>query len=352
MTVAPPTVRRAPVVAALLAALLPLTACTADDPAPTPTSTTDKGSPPAPEIPPAWPLTGVESDDVAARPALAVKVENAPQARPQTGLEDADMVWEEVVEGGITRFVAVYHSRLPEAVEPVRSVRPMDPAVVAPLGGILAYTGGQPPFVQAVRDAGVQSVMMDAGDAGFTRDPQRSAPHDVIGDPAAFLDLADGDRTVPPPAQLEYADAAGEGTASSDGTKATTLDVVLSPAQRTVWDWSAGTDDGGWQRSDGSTPSVSADGDRLTATNVLVLSTKVVDTRYKDPAGAPVPETKLVGSGEGLLASGGRTVTLRWSKESVDAPVELTRDGEPVELDPGSTWIELVPRDGGSWSVS
>lgn len=354
MTVAPPTARRAPVVAALLAALLPLGACTSGgDPAPTPTASPDKGSPPAPEIPPAWPLTGVESDDVVARPALAVKIENAPQARPQAGLEDADMVWEEVVEGGITRFVAVYHSRLPVAVEPVRSVRPMDPAVVAPLGGILAYTGGQPPFVQAVREAGVQSVMMDAGDRGFTRDPQRSAPHDVIGDPQAFLDQADGDRTAPPPAQLEYADAAGEGTASTDGKKASTLDVVLSPAQRTVWDWSGGgaDGDGRWQRSDGSTPSVSATGDRLTATNVLVLSTKVVDTKYKDPAGAPVPETELVGSGKGLLASGGRTIPLRWSKESVDTPVELTRDGEPVELDPGPTWIELVPRDGGSWST-
>jgi hypothetical protein len=259
------------------------------------------------------------------------------------------MVWEEVVEGGITRFVAVYHSSLPDAVEPVRSVRPMDPAVVAPLHGILAYTGGQPPFVDAVADAGVQSVVMDAGDPGFRRDPERSAPHNVIGDPAAFLDQADDDRAAPPPAQFAYAGATGEGSASTDGTEAATIDVVLSPAQRTVWEWSG--DGGRWERSDGSEPSVSTSGERLAAMNVLALSTEVVDTKYKDPAGAPVPETKLVGSGDGLLASGGRTLEVQWSKESVDAPVELTRDGEPVELDPGSTWIELVPRDGGSWST-
>jgi hypothetical protein len=72
-----------------------------------------------------WPLTGIESGAVPPHPALAVKVENSVDARPQTGLGAADMVWEEVVEGGITRFVAVYHSTLPPEIGPVRSVRPM-----------------------------------------------------------------------------------------------------------------------------------------------------------------------------------------------------------------------------------
>ena len=71
---------------------------------------------------PAWPLTGVPADAVADRPALAVKIENSVDARPQTGLTAADMVWEQVVEGGITRFVAVYHSDLPPEIGPVRSI--------------------------------------------------------------------------------------------------------------------------------------------------------------------------------------------------------------------------------------
>src|SRR3712207_2257043 len=94
----------------------------------------------APVPPPAvlWPLTGVESEEDADvdRPALAVKIENSVQARPQTGLGDADVVWEEVVEGGIARYVAVYHSSFPEQVGPVRSVRPMDAAIAAPLRGL------------------------------------------------------------------------------------------------------------------------------------------------------------------------------------------------------------------------
>ncbi|MFD6177774.1 MULTISPECIES: DUF3048 domain-containing protein [unclassified Isoptericola] len=344
---------RARAAAALaVAAVLALGACSSGGPSPTasPDTTADKGAPPSPEIPPAWPLTGVPSDEVAARPALAVKIENAPQARPQTGLEDADMVWEEVVEGGITRFIAVYHSRIPEVVEPVRSVRPMDPDVVAPLGGILAYSGGQTPFIKDVEESGTQSVIMDRGDAGFSRDPNRAAPHNVVGDMQAFLDQADDDRTSPPPAQLRYADAAGEGTASADGAAAATVDVKLSPAQRSVWDWSGKQKQ--WLRSEGSQEAVSTAGKRLAATNVLLLSVDVVDTKYKDPAGNPVPKTKLVGKGKGVLATGGKTVPVQWSKKDQESPVELTRDGEPVELDPGSTWIELVPKDGGSWDLS
>ncbi|GAA1716305.1 DUF3048 domain-containing protein [Isoptericola hypogeus] len=351
MTRTTPFRTRSAAAAALV--VLALAACTSGgDPGPavTPGATVDKSGPPSPAGPPTWPLTGVRAEKVAQRPALAVKVENAREARPLTGLEEADMVWEEVVEGGITRFVAVYHSAIPDTVEPVRSVRPMDPAIVAPLGGILAYSGAQPPFIEAVEDAGIQSVIMDRGDAGFSRDPDRSAPHDVIGDMHAFLDQADDERTVPPPAQFAYAGKAGQGTASAEGKAAGTLEVELSPAQTTVWDWSG--DGGEWRRSDGSTESVSTSGDRLAATNVLVLSAKVVNTSFKDPSGAPVPETKLVGSGKGVLASGGKTVGVRWSKKDLASPVELTRGGEPVELDPGSTWIELVPRGSGSWSTS
>ena len=351
MTATPRPSRTRRAAALTVAAALALAACSSGGaPAPTVTPGADKGAPPSPTMPSAWPLTGVRSDDVAARPALAVKVENAPEARPQTGLEDADLVWEEVVEGGITRFVAVYHSRIPKAVEPVRSVRPMDPDVVAPLGGLLAYSGGQTPFIDAVEKSGTQSVIMDRGDAGFSRDPERAAPHNVVGDPKAFLDQADDERTVPPPAQFRYAGKAGEGTAGADGSKASTLAVTLSPAQRSVWDWSG--KEKRWLRSEGSKESVSSSGKRHAAANVLALSVDVVDTKYKDPAGAPVPKTELIGKGKGVLASAGSTVPVQWSKKDQKSPVELTRDGQPVELDPGSTWIELVPKDGGSWKAS
>ena len=81
---------------------------------------------------------------------VLVKIDNRPEARPQVGLNDADIVFEELTEGGITRFLAVYQSRLPPIVGPIRSVRPVDPALVSPLRGVFAYSGGTPPNVAAI----------------------------------------------------------------------------------------------------------------------------------------------------------------------------------------------------------
>ncbi|QJW37658.1 DUF3048 domain-containing protein [Cellulosimicrobium protaetiae] len=341
--------------AVLAAVVLLLAGCGGEPAAPTTVTvdadvSADKAGPPEPEVPTVWPLTGVETDEVADRPALAVKIENAPQARPQTGLEQADVVWEEVVEGGITRFVAVYHSQVPPSVGPVRSVRPMDPAIVGPLHGILAYTGGQEPFVDAVGAAGVQSVVMDHGDDGFTTTRARRAPHNVYGSPEEFWAQADDDRTSPPPAQLVFAREPGTGTATVTGDAATRLDVRLTHASRAVWEWNA--DEGHYVRSEGDSPAVSADEVRLSATNVVLLSATMENTPFKDPAGVPVPETKLVGSGEGVVASGGKQVTVTWSKEAVEAPLVLTgADGAPVELEPGRSWVELVPVGSGSWEI-
>ena len=327
------------------------------DPLPTPTRTVPatapdrRATPPDPVPKPVyWPLTGHQGKKAAmGRPALSVKIENAPEARPTTGLEDADIVWEEVVEGGITRFVAVYHSRIPDAVEPVRSIRPMDAEIVAPLRGVLAYSGGQPPFIAQIGKVGTQSVVMDDGDPGFRRDPNRAAPHNVIGSPEVFMSQARGDRETPPPAQFSYAHE-GEGSASAHGHPASHLRVTLSGRQTTNWTWDGAS--GTYLRSEGVSPSWSSSGARHAATNVLSLKTEVVDTEYRDPAGFPVPRTKMVGKGTGLLASSGKAVTVHWSKKNAHAPIRLTlTNGEKAHLTPGPTWIELVPTTTGTWTI-
>lgn len=344
--------------AAMVIALL-LAGCGGGSPAEamvTPTATvrasigSDRSGPPAPDVPLVWPLTGVRTERVAQRPAVSVKIENSAAARPQVGLNAADIVWEEVVEGGITRFVATYHSRIPDIVEPVRSVRPMDPAIVAPLDGILAFSGGQGPFIAAVERYGTQTLQSDEGDPGFRRDPARPVPHNVIGDVQTFVDQADADRTSPPPAQFRYARKLGEATAPRAGKPARTVDVELSRLQRTVWTWDP--DSGRYLRSEGSSASVAANGARHAARNVVVLSTEVFNTTFVDPTGAPVPEHRLAGSGGiGTLYSMGHGITVRWSKKNHTSPIVIrTRNGKEAELSPGNTWIELVPAGKGTWS--
>lgn len=302
-------------------------------------------APPAPVLVP-WPLTGVEVEAPPQRPALAVKVENSVAARPQSGLNAADVVWEEVVEGGITRFVAVYHSTLPADIGPIRSVRPMDAAIAGPLQGLFAFSGGGPDFVRAISDAGMQVLSQDAGADGFFRLDTRSAPHNVYADPARFLAQADAEHQAPPAGEFQFAPTGQPSTAVSLGAPTGLVQLKLSGTGRPSWTWSA--PDGGWLRAEGSTPSTGADGARLRAGNVVVLRVDVVNTAFHDPAGNPVPETRMVGGGEALVASGGSTIAATWSKASETAPVVLTGPGgAPVLLAPGTTWVELVPNGSG-----
>jgi hypothetical protein len=255
-----------------------------------------------------------------------------------------------VVEGGITRFVAVYHSELPEEIGPVRSVRPMDAAIAAPLAGLFAFSGGQPDFVAAVGAAGLQVLSNDAGARGFYRVDSRSAPHNVYADPRVLAGLADAEHRTAPPEQFAFAPAGEQPTAVAAGTPASVVRVTLSNTSSPRWTWSDSA--GAWLRAEGSTPAVEADGSRLQAANVVVLRVDVRDTSYVDPAGNPVPETVMVGEGDALVATGGHTLAVHWSKASLDAPVVLDSPNDgPVRLAPGSTWIELAPNGTGRISV-
>jgi hypothetical protein len=346
------------VLVALTVAAVGLAAgCSGDDAGPTETTTVtggvptaDKTAPPSPAAPTVWPLTGVKTDKVADRPALAVKIENSTDARPQYGLEQADTVWEEVVEGGITRFLAVFQSKTPSRIEPIRSVRPMDAAVVAPLEGLFAFSGGQTPFVNAAKKVS-QVITMDGGSPGFHRDPNRPAPHNVFADTKDLFAQADDSKTAaPPPEQFRFARTLARSTAATHGKAATRAVIHMSGGYVPGWTYDASKKV--YLRDERGVPSKSAEGVRLTGANVVVLRVKVVNTSYKDPAGNPVPDTVLEGTGSATVLSGGKAVTGKWTKKSTDAVLRVTADGEDILLAPGETWVELVPTGSGSVALS
>jgi DUF3048 family protein len=317
-------------------------------PSPTPTPTPTPTPPPPPVV---WPLTGVPVDAVANRPALAVKIENSIDARPQTGLNSADLVYEEVVEGGITRFCAVFQSTVPPQIGPVRSIRPMDASIAGPLHGVLAFSGGVAPYITAARNAGLQVLSQDSGAKGFRRSSARSAPHNVYADPSVLLSQADPAHQAAPPPQFAVAPPTEQPSAAT-GQPIGALHLTMSGVSHPLWTWDAGS--GKWLRSESATPSVdAAGGTRLAATNVVVLRVNVVTTAARDPAGNPVPETVLNGTGAAFVVSAGHAVAGTWTKPGVADPVTLTgSDGQPVKLAPGNTWIELVPNGSGGVSVS
>jgi hypothetical protein len=286
--------------------------------------------------PPRLPLTGaVAPDGVPDRPALVVKVDNTASAAPQVGLARADLVVEELVEGGATRLAVFLQSSLPARVGPVRSIRTSDIGVVGPTGGVLVASGAAGLVRRAVAEAGVRTAV--EGAPGFARDGGRSAPYNLMVSPRA---LVKGLSDPPGPPSQPYLPWGEEKPATArQGKPVSRAEVAFSPGQTTRWRHA----DRGWTREDG----LAAARDDFVADQVLVLRVGTRDAGYRDPAGNRVPETVTTGSGAATLLLDGRRVDARWQKDGPRAPFRLTtRGGEKLTVPPGHTWVELLPRSG------
>ncbi|MDJ1113087.1 DUF3048 domain-containing protein [Microbacterium dauci] len=269
------------------------------------------------------------------RPALSVKIDNQIDARPQFGIDRADIVFEELVEGGLTRYVAVWHSDVPARVGPVRSIRPMDPDIAGPLGGIIAYSGGQSRFVAMMKKTELHNAIHGGKDDRFMfRTDKRRAPHNVIlqaDDVVTNYDSLDA-----PSAQFRYSP---EGWAPLFGRASDGVDIVFSQASERNWRWSA--DAGVYARSQAGVADRVDDGTRITAENVVVLEVDI-DGRY-----GHIPKTVMVDEGQGWVSTGGSVMKVTWEKTSRDARIVLRNAaGSEVRLTPGNTWVELMPKSG------
>jgi hypothetical protein len=336
-------VRRTSLIVTGLAVSLVTAACAGGkDPKPvasvTPTSTVQSEGT-AKSLPVA-PLTGLpdESGATASRPSVAVKIDNAPEARPQSGLDVADVVYEEVVEGGVTRFIAVFHSEAPDVAGPVRSVRPMDPAVLAAYHGMVAYSGGIPDFVSLMRKAPVQDVNVDVATDAYSWDRNRRAPHNTFVSPAKLWPKAKDAYNDPPAAMFDFR---GVGEAFGDAP-ATRVTIPYSPRQTSSYDWDAAS--GSWKRTSNGTAHMTASGAQVAPRNVVIQFVKTHSLKYVDQSGTKVVEAEVTGSGEAWFLSGGRITKGKWSKSSDSAVTKFTdAGGSPVKLAQGKTWVHFAP---------
>lgn len=295
--------------------------------------------------PPTCPLTETPvpgGDEAPRRPLLAVKVENADAAYPLTGLDRADMVYEEVVEGGITRFVAIFHCRDANRVGPVRSARTTDPKILAPLQQqpLLGYSGGAPSVVRALVDAGVVQLTESSAPGAFSRDDARIAPHNLFAATAGLWKA--GEKEVESPATPRAAFSFDEDV-PEPSKRARSIDITFSPAWSTGWAWEGGR----WTRQLEGAPMVLESGEPIRAENVVVQLVKVTEDTIVDASGAYSPLVEMTGAGKAWIFRDGRAVVARWEREGDDDLTTFTtKDGEEVLLSPGVTWVELVPTDG------
>jgi hypothetical protein len=322
-----------------LALLLP--ACGGGEDAATTTTTQAHGTTTTVAPDPAF-LTGLPQHDrnKQDRPALVVKIDNAPPARPQAGVDAADVVYEEMVEGGVVRFLAVFHSRDAKSVGPVRSVRPVDPEIVTPLKGLFAYSGGIPQFVKLIKKAPVTLVGYDELTKAYTLRRDRPSPHHFFTSTEALYKGAE-EGTPPPPPLFTYLPA-GQPFGVAGGSPLTSFTVHMGGKTRADWTWDAGP--GQWRRSTNGTPHDVEGGGQLAFTNVIVQFVKYTNTSARDAAGFPVPTAQVIGSGEAWVLSGGRLVKATWSKPNIAAITQYSdADKLPVALQPGTTWVALAP---------
>ena len=286
-----------------------------------------------------FPLTGLAVTDpaLATRPAISIKIENSAASRPQAGLDKADIVYEAVVEGGQTRFLAIFQSTDASPAGPVRSVRPSDPAIVAPYGGVVAYSGGIPRFVSAMKATGLVNIDETAAGNAFTRRRDKAAPHNLYTSTQALYGRAAGAKAPPSFAQFLKADEpfTPPGVVPSTGF---TLQIGTQTSVGYDWDATGGV----WKRTTDGRAFMAEGGGQVAPQNVIVQFVTYEGTGEVDTTGSPVSEAKVVGSGEAVVFSRGTMVRARWTKSSATAMTAWTdQGGAPLQLPPGRTWVEL-----------
>ena len=320
--------------AVLLAASLALAGCGGDD---EPSEETPAQQVAGSElVDSTWPLTGlpVTGDESSAQthPVLVAKMDNTSSSAPQLGLGSADLVVEELVEGGLTRLAAFYYSDLPERVGPVRSMRASDIGIVSPVDGSMVTSGAAGQTIARIKNAGIP--FFQEGAKGIARDSSRSAPYNLFADLGTIAGEAETDEARPDD-YLPWGDAKD----LPKGQPAKTVAASFGGGHTTNWTF----DGKGYVNQN----TYAAQGDEFPADTVLVLRVQVGDAGYRDPAGNPVPETKLTGKGEAMIFHDGRLVRGTWSKDGLDAPLELSTKAGDLVVPAGHTWIELVPAANG-----
>ena len=276
------------------------------------------------------PLTGEARRVAPNGPALVVKIDNHDRARPQIGLNDADIVYEELVEGAITRFAAVFHSDIPAVVGPVRSIRTTDLHLLDALGNpLLAASGANRGVLAQVAAADVVNVNALVAGSAYDRAAGRRAPHNLVADTSDLFAAAagaGGEAPVFGPFRAPRADAAGNPAAGVD------IDLGFTEVR---YRWNGV----GWERTQNGTAHTSADGRRIAPPNVIVQFT----TYGTNAIDAESPEAITTGTGVAWIYTGGNRIVGTWTRGSTAEVIRyLDSDGAPVQLAPGRTWVTLA----------
>ncbi|MFF1720236.1 DUF3048 domain-containing protein [Streptomyces sviceus] len=261
---------------------------------------------------------------------LAVKIDNVREARPQTGLDAADVVYAEQVEGGLSRLMAVYATKLPKAVGPVRSARESDLELLRQFHEpTLAFSGAQGKLMPLINQAPLVARTPEKASGAYFRGVGKVVPHNLFLHPGRLVPAT--------PGAAALTNGFRYGPAPAGGVKDTS-ETVRYPAARFTFTWSQSRER--WLVSMDGAPDVTADGKRLAPATVVVQYVKIRKSAFHDFLGNNTPYTVTVGSGRAKVLRDGRAYDVNWKRaKATDGTEFTTKDGSPVNFAEGQVWV-------------
>jgi hypothetical protein len=273
---------------------------------------------------------------------LVVKIDDTTQAHPQIGLEDADIVYIEQVEGGLTRLAAVFSSVIPERVGPVRSARISDIEILSQFGRVaFAYSGAQSKLLPVIAAANLQDLgAQRQSPTIYTTDPERIQPYAMVLRADLLMQLIQEKGFV-----IDSAKSIGFTFGSLPEGGAVTEKVVMNwPAATYSATWSE--EDARWLLSHNNAVNYADSGLVLGPSTLIIQMVSITPSEYKDKVGGVTPFSQTVGSGKAYVLRDGQRFTTTWTRPSAEAGTTFTfTDGTIMNFDPGQIWIALTDRE-------
>ncbi|HZM54193.1 MAG TPA: DUF3048 domain-containing protein [Acidimicrobiales bacterium] len=290
------------------------------------------------------PLTGAPAPGgtVPARPALGVKIGNYPNDRPSAGLNQADIVFEEPVEGAITRLVAVFQCQGAALVGDVRSARQPDAGILSQLSNpLFVHAGGINPVIALLAASHLIDKNLYTGSNGsaIIQQPGRVAPFSTFVSTSTLWALAPSN-TSPPAPIFTYSATLPSASVKGSGVS---VHIPFSSSSDVTWQWSPSA--GKYLRFYGLTPDKLLNGSQTTASDVVIMSVPTaIGSWVENSEGGHEVDVTATGSGPLVVMRNGAAIAGTWSRATLAQPATLTAsNGTPITLQPGNTWEELVP---------
>lgn len=288
------------------------------------------------------PLTGLPADPaLLSRPLLVVKIDNAPKARPPVGINNAEVVFSEKVEDGVTRLFTMWHTTEADPIGPIRSARSTDVSLARTLNRpLFAYSGANSATVELIRRSPMVDISPNTVPSAFRRERSRPSPHNLFSSTQTLR--RPEPQSGPPPALFKFrADGAapeGAGIADAKGAHVEYLGRNINTIVDYAWDPAKG----GWARTQDGTPHVDSGGQQIAPRNVVIQLVRYRDTGGRDTTGSAIDEAELVGEGMVWVLTAGKVIKGTWRRTGDQVTEFLDTAGKPILLTPGQTWVELA----------